>query len=240
MTTERGILYSDEMVRAKLDGRKTVTRRVIKPQPRPATTHPECKPSAKRLSDVYWSIVWHTSRGDGGIYIDRDDNSPLRCPYGKLGDILYVREAWYCDHVDVQGRVPKIPPAGAIDLLYYRATDTDSSGATYTGFSGETMRNPWRSSIHMPKWAARIWDEIVDVRPERLWDITEYDALQEGINEESDDYVKAEHYMLGGSAIEGGSPAVFTFIGIWDSINANHPWSSNPWVWRIETKEAER
>ena len=93
----------------------------------------------------------------------------------------------------------------------------------------------WRSPLFMPKWASRIWLEIVSVRPERLQEITEEDCLKEGLEKRGFD----------GSAlfqIDGFADDI-CFVGydlafkqLWDSLNPKHPWRSNPWVWRIEFK----
>ena len=227
MRTERGIPYSDEMVRAKLDGRKTVTRRL------------------RGLNILNESPGWwgYEKQMPDGRYMFLLTNGckmqQITCPFGKPGDILYGREAWRLvlwKNVSFGGYCIDYRADGGFVAIHDTMTTADQWARYY-----KPSEN-WRASIHMPKCYSRIWDEIVDVRPERLWDITEADSFKEGIDEESDDYIKAEHYMLGGSAIEGGSPAVFTFIGLWDSINAKrgYPWSSNPWVWRIETKEIER
>lgn len=218
MTTEHGILYSDEMVRAKLDGRKTVTRRVIKPQP---TEH---------------GLQWIEPDGfgmwrDPGLNFDEysDDGGPSQrlCPYGKPGDLLYGREAWrllLAENVSF-----------GEDCINYRADgefvairDTMTSAKQWARYYKSSEQ--WRPSVHMPKCYSRIWDEIIDVRPERLWDITDEDIKAEGVLADKESVWD----------VWDGIHLKKAYMHLWDSLSARHPWSSNPWVWRIETKEAER
>ncbi|MCP9290027.1 hypothetical protein [Gracilimonas sediminicola] len=133
---ERPILFSTEMVRAILDGRKTETRRVIKP---PFTVH-------------------------ANGYLTRSDKwgqfNPYPCPYGKEGDLLYVRETWQ-----------KIRGFNKAQFIY-KADDSPI-------FKGEGFK--WKPSIHMPKEASRIWLKVKEVTVERVQDITEADCYREGI-----------------------------------------------------------
>lgn len=141
--------------------------------------------------------------------------SIVHCPYGKPGDRLWVRETWapYPD--------PHAPP-GDRPLVAYRATD-----------EAQTRNVPWRPSIHMPRWAARITLDVVSVRVARLHDITEEDAIAEGVGELS--YGGAEDVWLGG-ARDGGDTRepIEAFAGLWESINGPGSWAANPWVWRVE------
>ena len=192
---ERPILFSGEMVRAILDDRKTMTRRVVKPQPEQDTDCP-----------------YHIGTG-----IERKARI---CPYGKPGDRLWVRET-FCDRNN----------NGEQTKPLYRA-----DGQEYEDGDGWHFEAKWKPSIFMPRMYSRITLEITNVRVERLQGISEKDAFAEGIDDESEEYNKAEHFQLGGSQIQGGAPAIFTFIGLWDSINAKrgYSWESNPWVWVVE------
>ena len=89
----------------------------------------------------------------------------------------------------------------------------------------------------MPYRYVRTKLEIVSIRVERLHDITEEECFREGIDADNEDYQAAEHYQLGGSPIQGGSPAKFAFIALWQRINGQESWNGNPWVWRIEFKK---
>jgi hypothetical protein len=197
---ERSILFSGEMVRAILAGRKTQTRRVV--------------------------------RYRSGADLARIGRGAAGCPYGQPGDQLWVRETWYCDHYEVQTGTREAD--GARELLYYRATDCAPDGATYTGFSGETMRNPWRPSIHMPRWASRITLELTSVRVERLQDISEEDAWTEGVTRVRGDLFGVEGLV----PFEHHYPQD-AFAALWHVVNPKHPWNSNPWVWVLGFKRVE-
>lgn len=183
----KGILFNAEMVRAILDGRKTVTRRMIKPQP------------TENVEEIHgvWCEQWDVDRGDG--YVDQDAR-PLRSPY-LPGEIVYVKETWM----------------GTRDCLSYKASDPRQII--------EFNYDRWHPSIHMPEWASRIHLEIISVRPERVQEITEEEAMREGVNWQ-----------------DNAGLARFTarkmFITLWGSI---HPgsWDQNSWVWRVEFKVAK-
>ena len=178
---ERPILFNTEMVKAILDGRKTQTRRIIKPQP-------YCD----------FGMVVIEDKKTGAIYNIKSLNaSRFCCPYGHPGDRLWVRETFctdWCDHV------------------IYKA---DGGSAVEAGYKHEPR---WKPSIHMPRSACRLLLDIVDVRVERLQDITFDDARKEG------------SYLASDVDDEGG------FINLWDSINLKrgYGWDTNPWVWVIE------
>lgn len=150
---ERPIIFNGDMVRALLDGRKTQTRRVIKPQP-----------TLSESTGFNWKGYAY---GIGSNYQGTQRNfAKNQCPYGQPGDRLWVRETW--SHTG-QG-VWRVRDAGmAVDgNLIYRASN-DAAGVG------------WFPSIHMPRWASRILLEVTDVRVERLQEISEADAEAEGI-----------------------------------------------------------
>lgn len=174
------ILFSKEMVLAILDGCKTQTRRAMKPQP------------YRELEFLQLVAEW-------------DKN-----PYGKSGDLLWVRETWRSDELD--DGTPAIHYAA--DRSHRFVPGASQSDWLATGIYTSTR---WRSSIFMPAWASRITLKIRDVRVERLQSITEADALAEGI-------------------IPFSATAALDYKGLWDDINAKrgYPWESNPWVWVID------
>ena len=148
------ILFKTDMVRAILDGRKTVTRRVLK---HPFEVHPNG-------------------------FITKPRGSERLCPYDppyQPGDILYVRETWnYVYDMDENDQIIE----GTGRYIYYSDDPMPFSHwvDTDTGEHKEQMH--WRPSIHMPKEAARIWLKVTDVRVERLQDITEEQAKAEGFS----------------------------------------------------------
>ena len=175
---ERPILFSAPMVRAILDGTKTMTRRIIKPQP----THFNPAGTPRRVVP------------NGG------PSESICCPYGQPGDRLWVRETWMdCRNID-----------GAISDSMYRAT-----------FGNTPEGGQWRPSIHMPRWASRILLEITDVRVERAQDISEADAISEGV----------QHSTLNDPRVE--------YRWLWESINGPDSWAATPWVWVIEFRKIE-
>jgi hypothetical protein len=153
--TERPILFSAEMVRAILDGRKTQTRRVVK-----LTADGHVQAPSKHLR-------WYPT----------DPGAIQGCRYGQPGDTLWVREAW-CQSAD-DGRQVPLRMATLYRADGDHVTLSDGDGFTQTNRDG-SEKSPWRPSIHMPRWASRITLRITDIRVERLQDITEDDARAEG------------------------------------------------------------
>ena len=218
------ILFNTQMVRAILDGRKSCTRRIVKPQ------WEEC-PNCKYVHNEY--IYDNLAEN---VYCARC-GYPLvperRAPY-QLGDILYVRETWErfecwnCEG-DERGNCPKEPKKSVLDktcgCYMYRATDEISGDAK------------WHPSIHMPKEAARIWLKVTDVSVERLQNITEDGAKAEGANWKNGKNVGWEEKMW--------RTAIERFAKIWDSTIKKsdldrYGWNANPWVWVIEFERCEK
>ncbi|AJW97491.1 hypothetical protein BM43_3160 [Burkholderia gladioli] len=214
---ERPILFSAPMVRAILDGRKTQTRSIVK-------------------SSRAWPIEFvggSGDRGDPSCYGFEDpntaqwwtlapscavDSNQIPCPHGQPGDRLWVRETWAA--FDADGMHPGKPHDlrdGPWPIIAY-------------GVAKDFPKGTARPAIHMPRWASRITLEITSVRVERLQDISEADAIAEGI----------EHTSDGFSVDEGrhfhAARARDSFASLWDGLNEarGHGWEANPWVWVIE------
>jgi hypothetical protein len=192
------------MVRALLAGTKTQTRRAVRKQfaadaivaEVPATTPEGWQVSGH--SGLWWD--------DAGACID----DAVRCPYGMPGDQLFVRETWARDDED-----------GAI---FYRADVGSGNGADdweRNRLDG-VARYRWRPSIHMPRWASRCTLDVVGVRIERLQDISEEDAIAEGVT-------NSLH-------LPGGRFANENYAHLWDTINGEAAWDANPWVWVVAFK----
>lgn len=158
---ERPVIFNGEMVRAILDGRKTQTRRVMKPQPEPCYRGGHWWPSNTFKTMLHIEEQMQNGAGGwGGLAGDA-------CPFGQVGDRLWVRETW------------AEAGASAPDLTLYRSNYPAHVPAGYENVpEAEDIR--WRPSIHMPRWASRITLEITGVRVERLQDISEADAIAEG------------------------------------------------------------
>lgn len=222
---ERPILFSGPMVRAILQGRKTVTRRPVKVQPR-------------SKGDI-------GSYGLGQPFIRHPDPTKRNpeCPYGRPGDRLWVRETWYCDHLEVQ-KGPYLKPN---DLDLFEAREDGTLVYAADGLTPYEAEQPtWKPSIHMPRWASRILLEVTDVRVERLQDIGEQQALAEGIVgvdfRPDDGFPICRGYMVGPD--DGSTPlethASKAFAGLWRSINGPDSWDGNPWVWVVEFRRVEQ
>lgn len=157
----------------------------------------------------------------------RSMEAPARCPYGVPGDRLWLRETWYCDHVFARTRGTDAEIAAWRKMLYFGAdylTPQDWSNADEW-----SERTPaWRPSIHMPRWASRCTLQITSVRAQRLQNISEDDALAEGVD---------PYEWPGGPANPSARDA---YAELWDRINGKRAsWSSNPWVWAIGFKRVD-
>lgn len=221
---ERGMIFNGEMVRAILDGRKTQTRRVMKVQPKPSKSRPgDFWFSSKKLE----SMVHVSDLAPG--------NSPIAdyhlfiqehcCPFGAVGDRIWVREAWQAiyDSVDEFGHVEERTYAPSIPK-----ENDNYWHIVYAEYFGNESREdrgfPWRPAIHMPRWASRILLEITDVRVERLKSISDGDAIREGCST---------------ADMKSGDCVADVFARLWASIYGSDSWNANPWVWVIEFKRVE-
>ncbi|MFU4979606.1 hypothetical protein ACM7YR_06625 [Pseudomonas aeruginosa] len=199
---ERPILFSGPMVRAILEGRKTVTRRVMKPQPDFLGSMVDPNTPFKTL--------------DAGLH------ARITCPYGEPGDRLWVREAWAAD-AQVDAIAPRDLSQG--EPIWYPA----DFSVRQTGCS-MISKGRGRPSIHMPRWASRILLEITAVRIERLQDISEKQALAEGVE------LEGEGVCWAGAAGTASDSPVESFRLLWELINGAGSWNTNPWVWVVEFK----
>lgn len=258
MSRELPIIMGQHDVRAILDGRKTVTRRVVKPQPRPGTTHyaPNWR---KNFVDGHFMPMagsYLNGGGSGEAFCD----GAIRCPYGEVGDRLWVRETHALEH-DVDGGEP--PHADGRPILrrpdddidgmlpawtqpHYRATDPAPDLCCESPRCAQCrdhdMGPHWRPAIHMPRWASRITLEVNAVRVERLQDISEEQAIAEGVRElplqkdEPGAWWCAD--PLGNPELHCRTPRA-AFCRLWESINGAGSWADNPWVWVVEFKRVE-
>ncbi|HID4273121.1 hypothetical protein [Klebsiella pneumoniae] len=159
---ERGVIFNGEMVRAILHGRKTQTRRIMKPQPEPCPRGGHWWPSNVFKTMLHVEDEMQNGKGGwGGLVGDA-------CPFGDVGDRIWVRETW------------AEAGASAPDLKLYRANYPEHVPSIYENVPpAEEIR--WTPSIHMPRWASRILLEITNVRVERLRSMSHDDARAEGV-----------------------------------------------------------
>lgn len=230
---ERGILFNAEMVRAILDGRKTQTRRIMKPQPK-----------TNENGDIWWPSnicqsminIKEMMQDNEGVWAGI---AGIACPYGGAGDRLWVRETFALlgneDGVCV-GWNDNILKAGEEQAARIYKASCEQKDGDYGLWSipddadwkphtdNHKYDGTWTPSIHMPRWASRITLEITDVQVERL-------------QEASDDDFKAEGYPLGRELTGGSTDAFCWFRHLWDSVSKpDCNFESNPWVWVIEFK----
>ena len=206
---ETGLIFKVPLVRAILEGRKTQTRRVAKP-----VKHPD-------LGNLYTPGALAMGREPQHV-IDR------ACPLGQPGDRIYVREtARSCRAYEVQGYPPS---QWGNKPIWFEADGTPPGAET----AWATKATP---AIHLPMFAARIWLEVTSVRVERLQDISEEDAITEGI-ERADNFFgctcwKAYGEPEGADVVCPDDP-IGSFRTLWESTGGD--WDANPWVWAIDFK----
>jgi len=232
---DRPVLFSAPMIRAILSGRKTQTRRAVKPATWNFARTPEFNTDAV------------TGRHE---WLARKAGEPstfrwLNCPYGQPGDRLWVREShWFFqdEHDPLTGYTP---PVLTTEDVEYRA-------------DGESTRHGWRPSIHMPRWASRIALNVTGVRVEKLQAISETDAQAEGVHGPEDDVANnlpncpqcggvglytAFNPATGGALPDTDCERCDTpkkrFRLLWESINGAESWEANPWVWVVEFERAK-
>lgn len=221
---ERPILFSGSMVRAILDGTKTQTRRIVKPQP------------TGNAPGVYADLYNHGPQWAFWLPDNRmTEPRTWPCPFGVPGDRLWVRERTW----ERPERTPRMMREGA-DTWAPREYDADLDDGDREQFREWGWRS--RPSIHMPRAASRIILEVVSVRVERLQAITDEDAKAEGVGSLGM-VVPMEATNLDGS-ISRGTAHIFNpvtkFAILWDRINGKRAsWESNPYVWVVEFKKVE-
>lgn len=211
--TERPILFSAPMVRAILNGSKTQTRRVLKPQIEPWGENGirwEGRRPKQRFANGSLAAT-HEDRNFINIFVGS------QCPYGKPGDRLWVRENFRLTH-SYNDSPPSLAALYGNNIICYEATENHKEFGNLFG--------KIRPSIHMPRALSRILLEITDIRVERLQDISESDARAEGIRVRNSDLFFSDRE---------GRQKIFAlhFQRLWEEINGAESWKKNPWVWVI-------
>jgi len=212
MQKQRPILYSTPMVIA--------VQREVDPKTQTRRTKGLEKINEKPL--VNYRYDGYDSENDvhfmEEIRIERYQQ--VKCPYGKVGDLLWVRESFY-----------KHSQNG--NLFYYAADYVNNEAWIHTSWKK-------KPSIHMPKAAARIWLQISDIKIERLKDISEQDAIAEGVERIADgfkNYAKLPKLI---STLQCFDTAYVSFLSLWESINGYESSELNPWVWVITFKRVAK
>lgn len=241
---ELPILFSTDMVLANLAGTKNQTRRIFKDHPRLGSD----------LSKVDLK-VW---MGDHPEYV------LSFCPYGKPGDILYVRENWrprdcefYPPMLNIEYKAGNygFPPLATnyslnfhpgLELVekieYSMIAECKKKGLNIENYGRFVYKNfpiSWRPSIHLPRELSRIWLQVTDVQVERLQDISEEDAEQEGVCYYPFDGTFHNYFKTKGLRESDGVECLLakgSFESLWCSINGINSWDLNPWVWVVKYK----
>lgn len=216
---ERGIIMSGDNPKLILEGRKTQTRRIVKHEIRgPNPPHPP------GLFDHYVKGKWEGAHRAG----DPKSNALSLCSYGVAGDRLWVREthAWADLMIDNFEREDAVCVAYKADNTILRHEGSPPLDLDTYAINFQHKSLCWRPSIHMPRWASRITLEITRVRVERVHDISEADAIAEGV--EPPDPKKVFPTF---------GPARHAYRELWDSLHSKaNQWEKNPWVWVLEFK----
>jgi hypothetical protein len=245
----RPIIFSAEMVKAILEGRKTQTRRIIKPQP--AMVDDLSIPNVAYAGGEM--VKWFGKQAPNTY-------QKIHCPYGEVGDKLWCRETFTQYRANTPEEMAITNQAwddfrtGKKDLISAAHSIPAATGerqVLYAADFGDWAKNvdcdiKWTSPIFMPRWASRITLEIVGVRVERVKGISPLDAIAEGIERlDADtpfradfanqwrDYSGQEYYF--------NSP-IDSFHSGWNKINgkkAGCDWASNPWVWVLEFRRVD-
>ena len=225
---ERPIVFSAEMVRAILEGRKTMTRRPVK--------HRHLT-NANELDEYFGGGTCEDC--DVCFYAAPKGSTRLcvKCPYGKPGDRLWVKETWCRRWDGLDGFAYN--DDGNLDpsCVLFRADGYEVEAIDEDGLrrwnKDDTAASPWTPALFMPRWASRITLEIVSVRVERVQDISDADCEAEGVR---------CNRTIGGWDCDGFAFAKDAFKNLWDTIyakNTEYKWDANPWVWVIEFKVAD-
>ncbi|HMG12580.1 MAG TPA: hypothetical protein VK571_05375 [Gemmatimonadaceae bacterium] len=257
---ERPILFSGSMIPPLLDDTKTQTRRIA------TTRHPlsHIGPRGSEDDPSEWGYFFDGPAHNGYMVLGRGHNEQhnhglvsIPCPYGEVGDHLWVRETWCLAsedsmegayHSDGRPRGPDSYEGGGKHFAFYRATDKDIVRSDGSQRPSGGDRSPWRPSIFMPRWASRIKLEVTEVRVQRLKAITVEDALAEGCTGTDPEPVAEGGLslrirggkiawvgaLLPGVAISSAPCPRAHYATLWDSLNAKRAsWGSNPFVWAV-------
>lgn len=228
-----------------LEGRKTQTRRILKPQPDWIESSGRWRwPIPKRAQHPGCSTDCVTASREWYEYMPDDC-----CPYGKLGDLLWVRETWEEVHpcqiddgrFSLPGRagIPGPPPVnylviyradGEYPRLHFREEfpfrERCLPGCQRDHTHPQESWHGWVSPIHMPRWASRLTLKITDVRAQRVQEISEDDACEEGARVIDGHWTHTDKFQHFHSPTE-------SFHWLWNRINGADAWKRNDWVWPI-------
>ncbi|AEL24056.1 hypothetical protein [Cyclobacterium marinum] len=214
--TELPILFQGELIRANMEGRKTQTRRGKK-----LDYINECSvcwryDGIETKGNTYTHVFARFNKDDSVLFFEK-----INSPYGKPGDLLWVRETWR--HF--------LSPDHQITKFDYKANWSEGI------ISHPKNKGIWRPSIHMPKTAARIWLMVEEIGMERVHDISKEDAIAEGVR-----YIQSENifnkgyfnYLRQDLDEPNFNSPISSFNSLWVLINGEASFEANPWVWVVK------
>lgn len=208
----RPIIFTGESVRQILAGKKTQSRRVVKPQPPKQFSEGDCALLVNSINSR-WAFSRIYVMGIIAEVYPADPLPGISCPYGDVGSLLWVKETWS----------PLERSGDAVDGIKFQSDgvfveieNTADAATKWVVAANNDHSGKWRSPLFMPRWASRLTLEITSVQVERLSGISEADAIAEGCT------------------------GVQQFKDRWQIINGKkHPWASNPWVWKLTFRRVE-
>lgn len=222
----KGILFKPDMIKAIIEGRKTVTRRIIKPQP-----------DNDIVGFVKFGDEFLPEKMFGEQRFSVGDIQTRIKPRYQVGETVYVKEAFILENTyeyHEESLAPTDRPfqrhgdneSGHYFLIpRYKLSEPDILITDGEDEKGRLMTH-WQSPLFMPAWAARLFIKITANAPERLQEITEEDDVKEG--------TPINDFFPANTALIAGLTTVDYYAELWDSINPDYPFSSNPWVFRYE------
>lgn len=226
---ERPIIFSGDMIRAILDGRKTQTRRTTGLGK--INKVPNDWARSLKLNDGTWSFWYPGEVEEKWVKnVAYPEGNGLKCPYGQKGSRLWVRET-FCFIQDRHLRFSVGHKLLSNERIIYKATDHDESDPDAERCKAE-LGYKWKPSIHMPRWASRITLEVVDVRVERLQKMT----FRDWVADFCPSYVDQERAL---ETFVGRENQIQMAKKFWDTLDAKRGfgWDTNPWVWVIEFRQ---
>ena len=217
---EHPILFNSDMVRAVRAGGKTQTRRVV----RGVEECPHGYDEVRRITQQEDHFLFDFASGE---------SAAIKCPYGVVGDRLWGREAWR-----TWNGWDKLPPRDLAENSHIRY---EADGAYKNGRKPRGSDEVWgklRPGMFMPRWASRITRTVARVRVERLNDISERDAIAEGIDAHRASskcpLLYRDYSLAFNDPFEWFRNPIDSYRTLWEKINGPGSWKANPLVWVVE------
>lgn len=248
---ERSIILKMPQIHAILDGRQTQFRFPLAEQNEDATG---IRCYNRRAGFWGWIYNHNSDRTcNQSVMCPRQGSAPhavgecmpggliclakMCCPWGDRGTKLWCKETWFDNYADRWDDSQVTHDPDGVPYILYRADGVPD-------VDGEEHGMPWRSAVHMPRWASRLTLEVVSVRVERLNQISEADAIAEGVEAWRDAWTRkevAKQFLLAGARGlgEGVPVLVCLYAALWERIHGLGNWARNDWVWAVTFRRVE-